>query len=159
MQTLSCGKWELVPWPGIKLRPPALGLQSVSHWTSRQVPWSCFLRQHDIGLFPIIPFLESLMTSLSIALTVLSASSLRLHTPFSGSVKWQAPSQPERSHPPPPPSITVSPPTLYVPLRPCCCSKTPIFGLCPQFLPQSSWDPWKRKTRIFLSLPLLSCIL
>ena len=23
---LSCGVWDLVPWPGIKLRPPALGV-------------------------------------------------------------------------------------------------------------------------------------
>ena len=35
---LSCGIWELVPWPGIKPRPPALGAQSLSHWTTREVP-------------------------------------------------------------------------------------------------------------------------
>ena len=26
--------WDLVPWPGIKPRPPALGAQSHSHWTT-----------------------------------------------------------------------------------------------------------------------------
>ena len=28
--------WNLVPWPGIKLRPPALGVQSLSQWTIRE---------------------------------------------------------------------------------------------------------------------------
>ena len=34
----SCGMWDLVPRPGIELGPPALGTQSLSHWTSRKVP-------------------------------------------------------------------------------------------------------------------------
>ena len=37
MQTLSCCMWDLVSWPGIELRPPALGMQSLSHWTTRDV--------------------------------------------------------------------------------------------------------------------------
>ena len=28
---LSCGMWDLVPWPGIEPRPLALGAQSLSH--------------------------------------------------------------------------------------------------------------------------------
>ena len=36
VQTLSWDVWELVPWPGIKSRPPALGTQSLSHWTTRE---------------------------------------------------------------------------------------------------------------------------
>ena len=32
---VACG--ILVPWPGIKPRPPALGIQSLSHWTTRKV--------------------------------------------------------------------------------------------------------------------------
>ena len=35
---LSCGMWDLVPWPGIEPRPPALGVWSLSHWTTREVP-------------------------------------------------------------------------------------------------------------------------
>ena len=35
---LSCGAWDLVPWPGIELRLPALGVRSLSHWTTREVP-------------------------------------------------------------------------------------------------------------------------
>ena len=32
---LSCTLQDLVPWPGIKPRPPALGAQSPSYWTTR----------------------------------------------------------------------------------------------------------------------------
>ena len=39
MQTLSCSMWDLVPWLGIPPRPPALGMQSLSHWTTREVLW------------------------------------------------------------------------------------------------------------------------
>ena len=38
MWTLSWGLWDLVPWPGMEPRPPALGAQSLSHWTTREVP-------------------------------------------------------------------------------------------------------------------------
>ena len=37
MRTLNWGMWDLVPRPGIKPRPPALGAQSLSHWTTREV--------------------------------------------------------------------------------------------------------------------------
>ena len=36
-QDLSCDMWDLVPWPGMKPRPPALGAWSLSHWTTREV--------------------------------------------------------------------------------------------------------------------------
>ena len=39
MQTLSCSLWDLVPWPGIKPRPPALESWSLSLLTTREVPW------------------------------------------------------------------------------------------------------------------------
>ena len=35
---LSCGIWDLVPWPGIKPGCPTLGVWSLSHWTTREVP-------------------------------------------------------------------------------------------------------------------------
>ena len=38
MRALSCGTWDLVPRPRIELRPPALGEQSLNHWTARKVP-------------------------------------------------------------------------------------------------------------------------
>ena len=36
---LHCLMWDLVPWPGIKPGPAALGMQSLSHGTTREVPW------------------------------------------------------------------------------------------------------------------------
>ena len=33
----SCSMWDLVPWPGIKPRPSAVDVQSLSHWTIREV--------------------------------------------------------------------------------------------------------------------------
>lgn len=40
--TLSCRMWDVVPWPGIEPRPPALGLQSLSHWTTRKILYFLF---------------------------------------------------------------------------------------------------------------------
>ena len=34
---LYCSMWDLVPQPGIEPRPPALGVQSLSHWTTTEV--------------------------------------------------------------------------------------------------------------------------
>ena len=36
--SFNCSIWDLVPWPGIKPWPPALGAQSLSHWATREVP-------------------------------------------------------------------------------------------------------------------------
>ena len=35
---VSCGIWDPVPWPGMEPRPPALGVWSLNHWTTRAVP-------------------------------------------------------------------------------------------------------------------------
>ena len=40
---LPCGTWDLVPWPGMETGPPALGMQSLSHQTTREVPCDLFL--------------------------------------------------------------------------------------------------------------------
>ena len=42
MQVFSCSMRNLVPWPGIEPRPPALGAQSHSHWTTREAPLTIF---------------------------------------------------------------------------------------------------------------------
>ena len=34
----SCDMWDLVPWPGIECRFPALGTLSLNHWTTREIP-------------------------------------------------------------------------------------------------------------------------
>ena len=66
-QTLSCGMWDLVPCPGIKSSPPALGSGSFRHWATREVPPSFFL-----SLFLSFP----LSLSLSLSLTPPSPFSL-----------------------------------------------------------------------------------
>ena len=37
MWTLGCSMWDLVPQPGIEPGSPALGAQSLSHWTTGEV--------------------------------------------------------------------------------------------------------------------------
>ena len=34
----SCRMWDLIPWPEIKPRPPALGAQRLTRWTTKEVP-------------------------------------------------------------------------------------------------------------------------
>ena len=34
---LRCGRQDLVPWPGTKRKPSALGVQSLSRWTTKGV--------------------------------------------------------------------------------------------------------------------------
>ena len=47
---LSCGIRDLVPWPGIKPGPPALGAWSLNHWTTKEVPQTlCFSRIMWLG--------------------------------------------------------------------------------------------------------------
>ena len=62
--SFSCGRWDLIPWPGIEPGPPALGAQSLSHWTTREVPstgllnlficyWNFLLLQtHRLAIYP-----------------------------------------------------------------------------------------------------------
>ena len=38
MEVLSCGMRDLVPRSRIEPGPPALGVQSLNHWTTREVP-------------------------------------------------------------------------------------------------------------------------
>ena len=42
MPTLSGGVWDLVPRPEIEPRPPVLGVGSLSHWTTKEVPPPCW---------------------------------------------------------------------------------------------------------------------
>ena len=41
-ELLVAATWDLVFQPRIKPGPPALGVQSLSHWTAREVPAPCF---------------------------------------------------------------------------------------------------------------------
>ena len=48
--TLSCGMWDLVPWPGIEPGNPALGVQILSPWTTREVHFLLHLEQNSSSL-------------------------------------------------------------------------------------------------------------
>jgi len=43
MRTLCCNVCDLLLWPGMEPRLPALGVWSLSHWTTREVPALFFL--------------------------------------------------------------------------------------------------------------------
>ena len=42
MPGLSCGMWNLVPWPGIKPCPASLGAWTLNHRITREVPQLLF---------------------------------------------------------------------------------------------------------------------
>ena len=50
MEILSCGMWDLAPWPGIEPRPPALGAWRLSHWITREVlQWPIFVYNNIVN--------------------------------------------------------------------------------------------------------------
>ena len=67
IRSLSCGMWDLIPWWGIEPGSPELGAQSLSHSTSREVPWAILNNGnsiHNSGLsklwsFPLHYYLYS----------------------------------------------------------------------------------------------------
>ena len=42
-ESFSCSRWDLDPRPGTEPRPPALGEQSLSHCTTKEVPLCTFI--------------------------------------------------------------------------------------------------------------------
>ena len=40
----SCSMWDLASWPGTEPRSLALGIWSLSHWTTREAPRETFLK-------------------------------------------------------------------------------------------------------------------
>ena len=50
MWALSCGMWDLVPWPGIKSGAPVLGAWNPSHWTPREVQCTLNILIHLINI-------------------------------------------------------------------------------------------------------------
>ena len=51
----GCGVWDLISWPGAEPRPPSLGVQSLSHWTTREVPSVPFEKVGWFWRFPACP--------------------------------------------------------------------------------------------------------
>ena len=50
IRIFSCGMQALVHWPGMELRPLALGAQSLSHRTHREVPTSILIISPSLRL-------------------------------------------------------------------------------------------------------------
>ena len=48
----SCSVWNLVLWPGVKPRPHTLGMQSLSHWPTREVPVGSVTWSHGLEFVP-----------------------------------------------------------------------------------------------------------
>ena len=78
---LSCSMWDLIPWPGIKPRPPTLGASGISHWTTREVPllifwiyffflFFFFVFSFNVQLFVLFFTLKLLENSLSVFLLI-----------------------------------------------------------------------------------------
>ena len=61
---LSCSMWDLVPSPGMKPRPPALGAWSRSHWTTRELHF--IFRWQNVSVITVSLDFEKPKTSLSI---------------------------------------------------------------------------------------------
>ena len=60
MRTLSCGMWDLVPWPKTEPGPPTLGIWSLSHWTTRKVQKSHVLITDALALLvKVLPYLNN----------------------------------------------------------------------------------------------------
>ena len=53
-RSFNCGIWDLVPPPGIKLGPPALGVQSLSCWITGEIIGNIFHSQSQIPGFTLI---------------------------------------------------------------------------------------------------------
>lgn len=52
-RTLSCGMRDLVPWTGTKpVSPVRLGVWSISHWSTREVPPLCFQEERNWKVLP-----------------------------------------------------------------------------------------------------------
>ena len=87
LQTLSCSIWDLVPCPGIKPQPPALGAWSLSHWTAREAPkysWLSGIRTYSTA-FPGIPSRPGFLAQLKILLPIRQGTGeINFHIPFCG---------------------------------------------------------------------------
>ena len=63
---LSCHIQDQVPWPGIEPVPPPLGGQSLSHWTTREVPILCTETVRHVYTLPLSLWVGGILFALSV---------------------------------------------------------------------------------------------
>ena len=61
IHTLTCGMWNLVPWPGIEAGPPVSAGGCLTTGITREVPKSCFDLKHFFASFKILRYLMVIM--------------------------------------------------------------------------------------------------
>ena len=74
--SFSCGIWDLVSWPGIKPGPPALGAQSLSHWTTKWVPRCYNLSRKKVAALYLLTSIHLLNPGIEPGSLALQADSL-----------------------------------------------------------------------------------
>ena len=75
----SCGTLDLVPWPGIEPWLLALGAWSLSHWTTRDVPWVQVLNPYPVLLLPFFRLLQFIGQLRTLHVCSVVSDSLRPH--------------------------------------------------------------------------------
>ena len=69
----SCSIWDPVPWPGVEPGAPALGVQSLSPWTTREVPIAVLIFKNHYPKTPIsiiVDYRQSIFVQLCICACV-----------------------------------------------------------------------------------------
>ena len=125
MWALNCCIWDLVPWPGIETGPPALGVQSLSHWTTGEVPWP------DIES-PVLFILCSILPSVQFS---------SVHSVMSGSLPPQGLQHARPPCPSPTPVVYSDSCPLSQWCHPTTSSSVAPFSSCLQFFPASRSFP------------------
>ena len=119
----SCSMWHLVCWSGIELWSPVLGMQCLSHWTTREVPSVCFLNNPSLWYF---------CSSSPNRLTQL----LLFSHPVVSNSFWPRGLQHARPPcPSPPPEVCWSSWPLHRWCLPDISSSDTLFSFCPQSFP------------------------
>ena len=139
---LSFGMWDLFPWPGTEPEPPTLVAWSLSHWTSREVPYFILLlpwysKENKIR----ISNLGHHFWNNSIIKKKLNS------VQFSRSVVFDSlqPHGPQRTRPPcpsPTPGVHSNSCPLSWWCHPTISSSVVHFSSCPQSFPASGLFKW-----------------
>ena len=143
MWTLGCGMWDLVPWLGIQPQPPVLGVQSLSHWTTKEVPYLQISLTIHLSLFLIVinKYVSNVYVSGSVQFSC-SVMSDSLWPHELQHARPPCPSPTPRDYPNSCPSSQWC--------HPAISSSVVPFSSCPQSLPASESFPLKNSRDLLL---------